>query len=143
MTKEGSEISHMVQKAEEYLKKFDDRELVTTPEAGKKKFSFNGVVIKSSGVFADLLSRIITMYRATREENPLKVMFSYDLVLIFDLGIAHRLIVPGDMVFRKLREYEEKIEQLSEQIEELRVENMLLKEEIQKLMFRRDNFIEP
>jgi len=61
--------------------------------------SFNGVVIKSTGVFADLLSRIITMYRAVREENPLKAMFSYDLVLIFDLGIAHRLIVPGDMVF--------------------------------------------
>jgi len=37
MTKERSEISHIVQKAEEYLKKFDNRELVMTPEAGKKE----------------------------------------------------------------------------------------------------------
>ena len=140
MTKERSEISHIVQKAEEYLKKFDDRELVTTPEAGKKKFSFNGVVIKSSGVFADLLGRIITIYRATRED-PLKVMFSYDLVSIFDLGIAHRLIVPGDIVFRKLREYEEKIEQLSERIKELQEENTLLKEEIRKLTLGRSDLI--
>ena len=140
MTKERSEISHMVQKAEEYLKKFDDRELVTTPEAGRKKFSFNGVVIKSSGVFADLLGRIITIYRATRED-PLKVMFSYDLVSIFDLGIAHRLIVPGDIVFRKLREYEEKIEQLSERIKELQEENTLLKKEIRKLTLGRSDLI--
>ena len=36
MTKERNEISHIVQKAEEYLKEFDDRELVTTLEAGKR-----------------------------------------------------------------------------------------------------------
>jgi len=143
MTKERSEKRYIVQKAEEYLKKYDDRELVTTPEAREMKFSFQGVTTQSSGVFADLLSNIIAKYRAAREEDPLKTLLSYDLVLIFDLGIAHRLIVPGEMVFKKLREYEEKIERLSEQIKELQEENMILKEELKKLMSGRDSFIEP
>ena len=143
MTEERREINHMVQKAEEYLKKFDDGELVTTPEAGKKKMRFNGVVTKFSGIFADLLGRIITVYRAVRKDDPIRVMFAYDLVLIFDWGIAHRLIVPGDMVFRKLRECEERIRLLSEQVEKLQEENALLKEEIRRLTSGRDSFIPP
>jgi len=138
------ELKEVLRKAEKYLEQFDNRELVTTPEA---RTYVMGIIIggkkKGEAVFADLLGQAITNYRVQRSGGPFRIKSAYELVMIVDRGLAHGLIVVGKGVFKRLRECQKHVEELQEELERLRVENARLKEENDRLRAGRDKFISP
>lgn len=114
----------IIKKAEEYVRKFDEGELVPTPET--KKIFIDTILGRL--MYGEALGRLITMFRENKSKDNAEALVNF-----MDRGRALGLIVPGDAVFRKLRECEESRKQLQKELEALRNENERLMREIEKL----------
>ena len=147
MSENNSKVREIIQKAEDYLKKFDEGLLVTTDAGNKIKIKTTDEMTGETvyRLFADVLGEKITIYRLCRssKDNTLVLGAAKDLIEIFDKGIAGRIIVAGEGVFKRIKELEETIQKLSEELETLRKENENLKEEIERLRRGREDLIPP
>jgi len=129
--------------ASDYLKQFDNRELVVTPEARTSKITLSMFGKREEGSFADLLSEVIFLYRVGKKDNPLTKLIAYKFVALVDIGRTHGFIVPGDSIYLRLKELEQENEKLREELEQLKEENEKLKEEIEELGSDRSKYISP